>query len=880
MPATNELPKAYVAQDHEDRIYQQWEKSGAFTPTLDPKQPRAKRFTIPIPPPNANGSLHLGHASFLTYQDIMIRWHRMLGDVTLWIPGTDHAGIQTQVVFERELQKQGKTRDDLGPDEFYKQCFKFCMKNKETIITQMKKVGASCDWTREKFTLDEDLLRRVKGTFVRMYQEGLAYRGERIIHWCVRCATSLSDMEVQHKQTPMKLYTIQYGPLQLATTRPETKFGDTAVAVHPSDKRYTKYVGHTIDIETILGPAKIKVIADKRVDPKFGTGVIKVTPAHDPLDFEIGQDHGLEIRQVIEKDGKLNAKAGKFADMPVAEAREAVAAEMKEKGLLIKEEDYVAPLSVCERCKNPIQPLISEQWFIKMDSLAKPAIEAISKGELKIIPRSYVKVYLDRLRSLKDWNISRQIWWGPRMPVWYCKDCGEVIVQLTGPSACPKCNSTRLRAETDTFDTWFSSGQWPITILGGPENGGGKADMDKVSEDFKYFYPTSVLETGWEILLLWVTRMVMFGYYITGKSPFHVVYLHGMVTDKNGQKMSKSKGNGIDPLDMTAKYGTDALRLSLIIGTKPGLNLRLYEEKIAGYRNFVNKLWNVARFIMTQPVEAQGAKKSTADKWILSRIETVKTTVSKHLKNYEFAPAGDMLYDFVWHEFADWYIEVSKIHPNQAVAEEVLETTLKLLHPFIPFITEHIWQQLKAAGTDAAVGKGQLLISAAWPKPKATNVAKAAEKNMNNLFEIIKAVRNTRSEYTIAPGKMLHASSKTKLSAEAKEIIQRLARLELQTTVTAGITNLKNINVLGGGYTLTLNIGEVINVEQELVKTAKAIKQLEGYLGGLEQKLANKGYLAKAPQEVVAKDTEKLHEAEERLKKLLRKSQELDGTIN
>lgn len=855
-----ELPKAYQPRAHEDAIYKTWEKSGACTPKIDPKKPRAKRFTIPMPPPNANGTLHLGHASMLAYQDILIRFHRMLGDVTLWIPGTDHAGIQTQVVFERHLEKQGKTRHDLGQEEFYKQCFAFCQTNKKTITGQIRKMGSSCDWTREKFTLDPDLVETVKKTFIQMYQDGLAYRGERIINWCVRCGTALSDIEVLHKETRTKLYTIQYGPLRIATVRPETKFGDTAVAVHPDDKRYKKYVGKKIEIETVLGKVMLRVIADKRVDPEFATGVVKITPAHDPLDFEIGKDHHLEIKQVIGFDGKLNKNAGTFAGMSVSEARPAVVEAMKEKNILVKEEEYVSAVSVCERCKNPTEPLISKQWFVNFGSIKQKgtpvyeAYHALKSGHLNIIGgNNFRNMYLERLKNHKDWNISRQIWWGPRMPVWYCRDCAATIVQLKVPKRCTKCKSKNLQAEEDTFDTWFSSGQWPYSILGGPEK----------TKDFSYFYPTAVLETGWDILLLWVTRMVMFGYYRTRQTPFKTVYLHGLITDKNGQKMSKSKGNGIDPIAMIDQYGTDALRLSMIIGTKPGQNLRLYEEKIAGYRNFVNKLWNIARFIMTlEEKPSQKQIMSATDRWILTKLEQTKRSARVALDNFQFGAAADALYDFVWHDFADWYIEISKAQPNISVLHHVLEDTLKLLHPFTPFITEHIWQIWKK-------GKS-LLIAESWPQAEKKNLK--IDQRLEHIFTLVRSVRNMRSEYGIQPGREILAESTGRFSDEENRILKKLARVEIKNKTK---TATKKMMLVSGRLVLHIPLGDMIDIGREREKVQKEKEEATNYQNTLQKKLAHKTYLAKAPQHIIAQDRTRIEEMKAMIEKLNEKIKNL-----
>ncbi len=734
------MDKVYKHQDVEEKWYRLWENNDYFTPKENSK---VRPFTIIMPPPNANGSLHIGHAMFLTLEDLMTRYHRMQGIPSLWLPGADHAGILTQVVFERKLEKEeGKSRYDLGREEFFRRCMEFTLSNKKKMEDQMRAVGASCDWERERFTLDPKFNIPIYTTFVNLFNDNLIYRAERMINWCPRCATALSDLEVIYREQKDPLYYLKYGPFVLATVRPETKFGDTAVAVHPDDKRYKKFIGQEIEFETLLGRAKMKVIADTAVDMKFGTGAVKVTPAHDPLDFEMGQRHHLEIRQVIGYDGSLNEKAGKYKGMKVKEARKMVAEDLQKLGLLEKiDENYIHSVSICERCKTIVEPMVSLQWFVKTKPLAQKAIAAVKKGNIKIIPKRFEKNYFIWMENIRDWCISRQLWWGHRLPVWYCgtsslsplqlnmnpnlskiknKGCGKIIVDAKTPSSCSKCGNKEFIQDPDTLDTWFSSGQWPYTTLGWEQND------EESSRDFNYFYPTSVMETGYEILFFWVARMIMLGLYSTGKIPFTTVYLHGLVRDAFGEKMSKSKGNVINPLDVIDKYGADSLRMSLVYGTSTGSDVKLSEGKIQAMRNFSNKLWNIGRFIRMNmdffiqknieiPKSVPVKNLNSGDKKILLDLESLQKRVTRNLDSYQFAKAAESLYEFIWHELADKYIESSKtrLRENDRIALGVLLHTylesLKLLHPFMPFITEEIRSKIQEEE------KNPLIISK-WPK--------------------------------------------------------------------------------------------------------------------------------------------------------------------
>ncbi|MDO8554971.1 MAG: valine--tRNA ligase [bacterium] len=729
----DDFNKPYDPKNVEDKIYKIWEKSGYFNPDNLPIKKGAKPFCIIMPPPNANGSLHLGHAVFVALEDIMTRYQRMQGKKTLWLPGADHAGFETQVVFEKKLEKEGRNRFEITRDELYKETLEFTLKNKKTTEAQLKKLGASCDWSREKFTLDQDIVQIVYKTFKKLYDDGLVYRDARPVNWCTKHQTSLSDLEVKYEERNDPLYYIKYGPLTLATVRLETKFGDTAVAVNPKDERYKKYIGKEIEIETVIGKAKIKVIADEYVDMKFGTGVVKITPAHDPDDFEIGRRHNLEIKEVIDKYGKLNEKAEKYAGMKIMEARAKIAEDMKTKGLIEKiDENYTHTVGHCYKCGNIIEPRIMPQWFIAVNKkgvksgkiLAKNATAEVKKGKIKFVSKRFEKIFFHWMKNIRDWNISRQIVWGIRIPAWFhesqCiprknqeKDtgkCEQIIISDTEPK-CKFCDAKFIQ-DNDVFDTWFSSGQWPFASL-----------MANKSNDFKNFYPTSVMETGWDILFFWVARMIMLSIYSTGKAPFKNIYLHGLVRDKDRQKMSKSKGNVTDPLAVISEHGADALRMSLIFGTGTGNDVIISEDKIVTQKRFANKIWNASRFVLinigekfNQELSAK-IKLSKEDKLVLNKLKKTTKKVTVNIEKFRFHEAAQEIYHFFWHEFCDKYIEVAKLQLKEDVKEkstklvlsQVLTTSLKLLHPFMPFITEEIWEKLPHT-------KKNLLMIERWPK--------------------------------------------------------------------------------------------------------------------------------------------------------------------
>jgi valyl-tRNA synthetase len=715
--------KPYNPREIEPAIYKLWEDSGYFNPDKLPAKKGAKPYCIIMPPPNANGSLHVGHAVFVTIEDIMTRYNRMKGSAALWLPGADHAGILTQVVYERELAKQGKTRFDLGREEFFRQTYEFSMKNKQNMENQLRELGASCDWSREKFTLDPKISEIVLGTFKRMYGEGLIYRGERIINWCPRCQTALSDLEVIHQPRKAKLYYIKYPIVNsndfivVATTRPETMLGDTAVAVNPKDERYTELLKNKVQMKLPLTDRVIPLIADKNVEKTFGTGAVKITPAHDPADFEIGQRHKLPTINVIGQDGKMTELAGSsYAGLKIQECRQKVLDDLRALSLLEKEEDYEQNVAICERCKAVIEPLISKQWFIKIKPLADKAIEIVKNGQIKFIPPRFAKIYFHWMKNIKDWCISRQLWWGHRIPVYYCENesCNETIVSVEKPESCPKCNGTAIKQDPDTLDTWFSSGQWPFTTL-----------MTNQPDDFKRFYPTAVMETGWDILFFWVARMIMLGLYGAGDVPFKEVYLHGLVRDKDRQKMSKSKGNVIDPLAVVQDHGADALRMSLVFGTSAGNDIIASEDKAVAQKRFANKIWNASKFVIANigsdfnPADVKKPAYAKEDKWILKELESATKKITTDIEKYKFHEAAQEAYHFFWHKFCDKTIEDVKIRIQQnsddaeagkLVLWTVLYNSLKLLHPFMPFVTEAIYQKLPAKPKE-------LLMIEEWPQP-------------------------------------------------------------------------------------------------------------------------------------------------------------------
>jgi len=873
-----EIEKAYEAVKYEDEIYNKWETSGAFTPKIDKKK---KPFTISMPPPNATGTLHLGHATMLAIQDIMIRYKRMQGFSALWLPGTDHAGIATQNRVEKMLAEKGQTRHKLGRERFIKEIELFVEGSRNTIRNQIRKMGASCDWTRERYTLDEGLSKAVKEVFVKMYNDGLIYRGSRIVNWCPRCASTLADDEVDYKEQKTKFYYFKYGPVVIGTARPETKFLDKTIVVHPNDRRYKHLIGKEFEVEW-MDDCKIKanVIADKIIDPEFGTGAMTITPAHSFEDFELAQKYKLPIVPIINEEGNFTGAAGNFAGKNARKSRDEIVALLEKKGLVDHiDEEYVNKLSVCYRCKTPIEPLVSKQWFIAVDkpvikegkkkiSLKQKALEVVKKGKIQIIPDRFNKTYFNWMENLHDWCISRQIWWGHQIPVYYCSDCGEVIVSTEAPAKC-KCGEIRISQDPDTLDTWFSSGLWTFSTLGWPDK----------TKDLDYFHPTSVMETGYDILFFWIARMIIMSTYATHEIPFEKVYLHGLVRTREGKKMSKSDpATCIDPLDMIEKYGTDALRLSFIIGATPGNDVRLYEEKIAGYRNFVNKIWNASRFTLIN-VDEKHLKstfkktdiKTRADKWIMTRLQNLIKEVTDDMENFRFSDAGTKIYNFTWCEYCDWYVELSKGEQlNPEVLIRVLKTLLTLIHPFVPFVTEALWTHLE---------EKEMLIYKKWPKYDKTLIFNKEVKEMELIHQVISYIRSVRSEYGVEPIKKIHAiiyaGNKTHFLEEKRDSIMKMGRLDKLEILEKGDKIDKAVNLFLSDIEIYLPLAGLIDIEKEKARLTKERNLLDQDKQGIESRLNNENFVNKAPKEIVAKEKARLEELNQLLKQLNNKLKDL-----
>jgi len=934
----SEISKAYNPQEVEDKIYKKWEESGAFNPDNLELAEDAEKFSIAMPPPNATGVLHLGHASMLAYEDLMIRYNRMKGKRTLWLPGTDHAAIATQTRVEKIIAKEGKTKYDLGREKFLERVKQYVENSRHTIKNQTKKMGSSCDWSRERYTLDDGLSRAVREVFVKMYNDGLIYKGDRIVNWCPRCESTLADDEVEHKDQKANLYYFKYTkdfPITIATTRPETKLGDAAAAVNPKDKRYKKYIGKVFKINLGNGEREIKIIADREVDMEFGTGALGVTPAHSMADWEMAEKNNLEKIKIIGENGKMTKEAGKeYEGLAVLEAREKFTQYLEANNLIEKVEEVDQSLSICYRCDTPIEPLPSKQWFVSVSSkfkvqsskfrgikngqeisLKELARAVVENGQIEIISKRFEKTYFNWMENLHDWCISRQLWFGHRMPVWYRNklkvkseklkvedkmnnlENQEVYVGAEAPKG------DGWSQDSDTLDTWFSSGLWTFSTLLDQDHKKYKTFEEWVanSPDLKNFHPTSVMETGYDILFFWVARMILMTTYTLGEVPFENVYLHGMVRDKQGRKMSKSLGNGIDPVEMIEKYGTDALRLSMIVGSSPGNDLRLYEEKIEGYRNFANKLWNVSRYIIqnsklqTLPTGRQvpnpkqipnlacrqaGPKSQTfnkkltlADKWILENLENLKYVVNNALENYQFSFAFDSdegIRSFMWDKFADWYLEVSKAQgKNDAVLIYVLENLLKLCHPFIPFVTERIWQEM---------GKEKLLMVEKWPENKGGMESTQVNIDFSLLQGIISEIRRIKNENGIPLKEKVEIiiNAKTKKDLTQKDIDV----IEENRNIIESLAGTKNLKIESKAKkpegwiqfdfraSVYVNVGDSIDKEKEIEKTKKEIGDLKKYISQINMKLSNEQFIANAPAEIVKKEKEKLKKGDEKLKKL------------
>ncbi len=894
MALDKHIAKNFDPREREDAIYENWDKQGYFTPTIDPdKEP----YTIVMPPPNITGQLHIGHALDNTLQDIFIRQKRMQGYATLWLPGTDHASIATEAKLVDQLAQEGLSKDDVGREGFLERAWAWRDKYGHTITKQLRKLGCSCDWTRERFTLDEGLSKAVEEVFINLYNRGLIYRGTRMIHWCPSCKTTISDIEVIHKDRPSHLWHLRYplvegktkyglDYLEVATTRPETMLGDTAVAVHPDDERYVDLVGKEVVLP--LTGRTIPIVADSYVDPAFGTGVVKITPAHDPNDFQIGLRHNLETIEVIDSAGNMNENAGKFQGLSREECRKAIVPALDEAGALGEIEDYMHSVGTCQRCGTVIEPKASAQWFVKMKTLADKAIEAVRQGDIRFVPQYFEKTYFNWMENIEDWNISRQLWWGHRIPAWYCDnpECGHIYVGHEAPEACPECGGHSFHQDPDTLDTWFSSALWPFSTLGWPEE----------TEDYKYFYPTQTLSTGSDIIFFWVARMIFQGLDQTGQAPFNTVFLHGIVLDDQGRKMSKSLGNGVDPLAVIDAYGTDALRYSLINNTAPGNNQRFKKEDIQAGRAFVNKIWNAYRFCMMNleddfkamakedlyrvVAEADPSQVALEDLWIMSRLHSTIEEVSVNLDNYELGVALDSVHSFIWDSFCDWYIEMvkprlyAKDDSTRVIAQNilvhVLDYAMRLLHPFMPFVTEEIYQTLP--------GAGESIMIQSWPETDHDFIDKAAEENMGVLIEAITNVRQVRNDRQVKPKVRLDAYLLTSDTTVAKHFDK--ARLYLERL--AGIGNLhiadakdqalsddsKMVPIVFGRGTIFIPLSEMLDLEEERARLKEEEAKLLSDIAHSDKILGNQAFVAKAPEAVVNKEKAKRADLEEKLRQI------------
>ncbi|QKN23768.1 MULTISPECIES: valine--tRNA ligase [Caproicibacterium] len=849
---SRQLAKTYNHGEVEDRIYDFWIKGGYFHAEPDPKK---KPYTIVIPPPNITGQLHLGHAMDETLQDILTRWRRMQGYSALWVPGTDHASIATEAKIVEAMRKEGVTKVQIGRDAFLKRAWAWKDKFGGRIDQQLRKLGVSCDWQRERFTLDEGCSKAVREVFVRLYEKGLIYRGERIINWCPHCKTTISDAEVEFEEKDGSFWHVRYpfkdgsGYLELATTRPETMLGDTAVAVHPDDERYKDIVGKTL-ILPLVG-REIPVVADEYVEKDFGTGVVKITPAHDPNDFEVGRRHHLEVINMMNEDGSINENGGKYAGLSGMEARKQIVKELDEQGYLVSIEPIKHNVGTCYRCHSTIEPRVSKQWFVKMEPLAKPAIDAVRSDKVRFIPERMEKIYYNWMENIRDWCISRQLWWGHRIPAWYCDDCGETVVARTDPDTCPKCGGHHLHQDEDTLDTWFSSALWPFSVLGWPDK----------TKDLDYYFPTNTLVTGYDIIFFWVARMIFSSLEQTGEVPFHTVFFHGLVRDSQGRKMSKSLGNGIDPIKVIDQYGADALRFTLITGISPGNDTRYSDERVQASRNFANKIWNASRFILMN-IEGKNVPNALPDtltmedKWILDSFNRLAQEINDNLEKFEFGIAAQKLHDFLWDEFCDWYIEISKIRlqgSDEAAAQQarqvlvwVMTRTLALLHPFMPYITEEIWQALPHTG--------EALIMAPYPAYDAQLAFPEEADKMESIMAAVRGVRNRRSEMNVAPSRktaLYIATEKQDTFRSGEEIFKRLAyTTEIQ--VAPSFTLDGAVTIVTSDAKVYIQMNELVDKEAEKKRLNKELASAQKGYQNAQAKLQNEKFMTKAPEKVVA----------------------------
>ena len=865
MSTDNQLARVYEPGQVEHKWYRFWKENNYFAPSGNTERPV---FSIVMPPPNVTGTLHLGHALDNTLQDILTRWRRMQGYNTLWLPGTDHAGIATQAKVEEALAQEGLSRYDLGREKFVERVWEWKHLYGSRITEQLSLLGSSCDWSRERFTMDEGCSQAVREVFVNLYNKGLIYQGDYIINWCPKCKTAISDIEVDHEDTEGHLWHIRY-PIEdsseflvVATTRPETMLGDTGVAVHPEDERYSHLIGRNVILP--LMDRAIPIFADDYVDKEFGTGAVKVTPAHDPNDFEMGLRHDLPQIKVMSDTAIMNENAGKYAGLERSECRRQVVADLEALGLLEKVETHQHAVGQCQRCETVVEPMVSKQWFVRMKPLAEPAIRCVVDGDIRFVPERFTKIYLNWMENIRDWCISRQLWWGHRIPVWYCDECGEVICSKTDPTSCPNCDTDKLRQDEDVLDTWFSSALWPFSTLGWPEE----------TSDLQTFYPTSVLVTGRDIIFFWVARMIFSGLENTGQVPFPDVNIHGLILDGQGRKMSKSLGNGIDPIEVIDKYGADTLRFALITGVTPGNDIRFHWEKVESTRNFANKIWNAARFVLMnlegyepQPIAEEDY--TLADRWIISRLGVTAEEVTKLLEGYDLGEAAKTLYEFIWDEFCDWYIELVKIRLGHAadphtrqVAQNVLcgvlYDTLRLLHPFMPFITEEIYQNLP--------GHNETIMLDEWPVQGKT--WPQAVEDMQQLMSVIRSLRNIRAEFNIAPGTPINTiilvrdKAKMPLFENNKDYLHRLAQVEqIDVVDTLDTKPSQAVSALTSWSEIYVPLEGIIDIEREILRLEKELKAAETDLQKAESKLSNDSFLASAPQEVVAKEEAKAEEA-------------------